>query len=333
MRQFLIQLLPYFLVAAVLQGIGDIQQSYFAGEGDLIRLGRLFPRRYYKDTPPMSPAQSAEYHEVLLVGDSHLDQAPRQRRFQHYLTTPTSSHSYWSYEKGQNPIITAIRLIHQNKLQPKVLIIEIIERNLVSSTIDFLRCKDFSQPLEAKPWSKKRITFPYHIDEGVASLLSIASVQNSWFNNHRCTKLKTTTPPPLFNNHNLLLLSESINNRKPISETEKFILVLNDSLHKILDPLEIPFVVYIIPDKATVYSNHFDSSILPPSVLDHDPLSGIISSPVVELRQAVADGQMEVYKYSDTHLGESGARIVGIHLQNVISSVIQHCNTNALQQR
>ena len=318
MRQFLIQLLPYLLIGVFLQGLGYIQSTYFAGEGDLIRLGRFFPKRHYKDTPPMSTAQSAECHEVLLVGDSHLDQAPIQRRFQHYLTTPTSSHSHWSYENGRNPLITAIKLIRQNKPQPKFLIIEIVERNLIPSAIDFLRYQDFSQPLKTKNGQKGHISLPYHVDEGIASLLSVGNFRVSWFNNHLCQKLKTTKPPPLYNNQNILLYSEELNEQKSISESAKTIEALDNRLHETLDPLGIPFFLYIIPNKATVYSNYFDSSIVARSILDHSPMPGTITSPVFELRQAVADGQMEVYKYSDTHLGTSGARIVGMHLKNLI---------------
>ena len=116
-------------------------------------------------------------------------------------------------------------------------------------------------------------------------------------------------------------LALSFNNRKKPEETQSIIRDLTVRLHDILDPKNIEFLLYVIPDKETVYTDFFDSKKLPASFLEYDSLPLEVISPVNELKHAVNKGEMEVFKYSDTHLGESGARIVGQHLQAVLNNL------------
>ena len=321
MKQFAIRSLPYIFIAILLQGIGWYQLKYFAGEGDLIRIGAHFIPRRYTDTPILPEAQSKQAEQVLIVGDSHLDQSPLKRRFQEYLTTPSSCHSFHSYENGKNPIISAVKLVEHSNYQPETLVIQIIERSLLASALDFVASRDLSDPLRPKVWKQRTNTVPYRIDNGIAASLTFLGITNSWFNNHRCLTLKTTNSPPLYHNHLILLLSKVFNNRKKPEETQSIIRDLTVRLHDILDPKNIEFLLYVIPDKETVYTDFFDSKKLPASFLEYDSLPLEVISPVNELKHAVNKGEMEVFKYSDTHLGESGARIVGQHLQAVLNNL------------
>ena len=45
--------------------------------------------------------------------------------------------------------------------------------------------------------------------------------------------------------------------------------------------------------------------------------TGHVQSPVFSMRDSVAAGTMEVFKYSDTHLVPASAKIVGHHLNGV----------------
>ena len=65
-------------------------------------------------------------------------------------------------------------------------------------------------------------------------------------------------------------------------------------------------------------ADFFESAGLHPSFLLEPHLIDHIQSPVFSMREAVATGTMEVFKYSDTHLAPAGAKIVGEHLNGVL---------------
>ena len=316
MQSFGAQLIPYLLGAALFWLLGWYQANFHAPEGDLVRSSFLITTRHYPDPIQLPPARDTTACNILLVGDSHLDQRPSIRRFQNHMDIEVSSHSCWAYE-SPNPFVLGLALAEE--ANPKLLVVEVVERNLAHFAGDFLRKESI-----LKPRIKDSATEPsdrgfHHLGNGVRSAASILNIRHKWCQNDKCHTAPCNAHVPLYSQDKIHLINK-IWNRPPAQEAKSALKELKEAFSNRLETRGVEFFIYVIPDKATVYQEFFNSASLPTSFLLEGSLPTSVYSPITEMRKAVNAGTREVYKYSDTHLGEAGAKIAGTHLNEIIQS-------------
>ena len=316
MKSFGINLIPFVAGAALFWLLGWYQANFHAQEGDLVRTGFLITKRHYDTTDPIPTARDTTIHDILLIGDSHLDQSPVNRRFQHHLNSSVSAHSRFSYEGVPNPFMLGVALAREQR--PKIVVFEMVERNLVGFAQQYLNQDSIRAQLILAPKQNTPVFEFSHLGNGVRTAAGLLNFRHKWLKNDQCEVLSSRGEPPLHNHDQLLFLNKIWELRKPPNEVTSIVDSLQQVLTQQLDAIDSDFIIYVIPDKATVYSDFFESSNLHPSFLLNDTLPSKVHSPIHSMRKAVNDGVMEVYKYSDTHLGLAGAQIVGNHLQSLL---------------
>ena len=315
MKSFGVKLTPYLLGAALFWLLGWYQANFQAPEGDLFRTSFLIGTRHYPDPLPLSAARDSIVHDILLVGDSHLDPSPTSRRFQTHADLPVSSHSHWAYENFSDPFSLGVALSREQS--PRLVIFEVVERNLIHFAHGFMQLDSLPEPRIASPHKHIEGGFS-HLGNGVRSAASLLNIRHKWCQNDQCRILPCTKSPPLYYDNSIFLTKMVWERRKPPHEVLPVLNQLHQALSARLKPNGIDFIIYVIPDKATVYSDFFDSAGLHPSFLLDPSFTDRVQSPVFSMRKAVTAGTMEVFKYSDTHLAPAGAKIVGEHLNGVL---------------
>ena len=314
MKSFGKRLIPFFLCAALFWMLGWYQANFHAPEGDLVRSSFLITTRHYPDPIQLPPARDTTARNILLIGDSHLDQSPLTRRFQNHLDIEVSSNSCWAYE-SPNPFLLGLALARETN--PDLLVIEVVERNLVPFASDFCRQDNILEPKIKGTSPKRKNSGFHHLGNGVRTAASILTIRHRWYQNDKCRTVPSTKYIPLYS-HDEIHLINKVWSRPPAQEATTVLKELKDALSNQLGTRGIDFFIYVIPDKATVYHDFFDSADLPPSFLLEKSLPPDIYSPILDMREAINAGTMEVYKYSDTHLGEAGAQITGAHLSGIL---------------
>ena len=316
MKSFGIKLIPFVVGAASFWLLGWYQANFHAHEGDLVRTGFLITQRHYEDPDPIPTARDTAIHDILLVGDSHLNQSPTNRRFQEHITIPMSVHSHWSYEGSLNPITLGVSLARKQK--PKLVVFEMVERNLVHFALDHLHADSIETPPIITTRRAVGSQVFSHLGNGVRTSAALLNIRHKWLKNDQSKVLTSRSSPPLHSHDQILITKKVWERRKPPGEVTSIINSVKQVLTQQLEPFRTEFIIYVIPDKATVYSDFFECSDLHPSFLLNGALPDKIHSPVHAMRRAVNDGIMEVYKYSDTHLGVNGAQITGTHLNGIL---------------
>lgn len=329
MKSFGIKLVPFVIGASSFWLLGWYQAKFHAQEGDLVRTGFLITKKHYENPHSTPTARDTATHDILLVGDSHLDQTPSNRRFQNYLSTPVSAHSHWSYEAHTNLFTLGVTLAKVQ--QPKLVVFEVVERNLTHFAQQHLSQDSIAIPPIRTPQITAETRAFSHLGNGVRTAAGLLNIRHKWLKNDRCRVIQSQGNAPLHEHNHLLFTTDIWDFRKPPNEVTSIVDSLQKALTVRLHPFGINFIIYIIPDKATLYSDFFDSSNLHPSFLLENALPIKVYSPIQPMLAAVNEGVMEVYKYSDTHLGRSGAEIVGNHLQSVLDEQLKLA-PNALQQ-
>ena len=318
MKSFGKRLIPFILGTTLFGMLGWYQANFHAMEGDLVRSSYLITNRHYSDPVLLPPSRDTTARKILLVGDSHLNQSPSSRRFQNYMDIEVSSNSCWAYESPRNPFTLGVALATQR--HPDLVVLEVVERNLIKFAREFLQLESIPEPEIPIATPKKRGQPLKHIGNGARTAASLLNIRHKWLQNDQCRVLPCSKKPPLHSPSSLFLTKNVWANRKPSHEVTPILDQLKQSLADLLNPKGIDFFIYIIPDKATVYNDFIDPVGLPPSFLLEAPLPTDVYSPLAEMRKAVNAGTMEVFKYSDTHLGEAGAQIAGTHLNEIIQS-------------
>ena len=315
MKSFGIRLIPYVLGVALFWLLGWYQTHFQAPEGDLVRVGFLITDRHYPDPEPLAKVRDTSSCDILLVGDSHLDQSPTSRRFQNHLNLEVSAHSHFAYE-DHNPFSLGMALALQQS--PELVVFQVTERTLIYFARRFLQKKDAITAPRIAPHPQKQESSGFsHLGNGLRTAASFFDIRLNWCLNHRCKVVPCTSRCPLYSNDKIFLIKE-VWRRPPPREVWPILKKLKEDLSNRLGPQGTDFLIYVIPDKATVYSDFFDATDLPPSFLLESPWPADVYSPIHEMREAVHSGTMEVFKYSDTHLAEAGAKITGQHLTEVL---------------
>lgn len=330
MKSFGINLIPFVAGAVFFWLLGWYQANFHAQEGDLVRTGFLITERHYENPDPIPTTRDNTLHDILLVGDSHLDQNPSNRRFQKNIAIPVSAHSYWSYEGSLNPFTLGVALAKEQK--SKLVVFEVVERNLVHFTKEHFSHDSIAPPSTKTTTLKMEKKAFSHLGNGARTAAALFHIRHKWFKNDQCRVLPSRSDTPLHSHDQILITKMVWERRKPSSEINAIVDSLKQVLTHQLKPFGTDFIIYVIPDKATVYSDFFESSSLHPSFLLGSELPDKLHSPVKAMRNAVNAGVMEVYKYSDTHLGEAGAQITGAHLNGILADW-QEIQTNSIQLR
>jgi len=127
----------------------------------------------------------------------------------------------------------------------------------------------------------------------------------------------------LHNENELLSISKT---RKLRQSPDKIFNQL-ERLKPILDSIshmhDAEYLLFIIPDKISVYEDFLPAgAITKPSFLNDPRLNDFpwVVSPLNQLKTAAEQGEMELFKYSDTHFGPAGAAIAGQSLQKAMDS-------------
>ena len=317
MKLFGRNLIPFVLVAFAVYLLGNYQRDHHAPEGDLIKTSFLLTSRKYLDPPSGIPPSNVSVDSpILLVGDSHLDQRPTNCRYQEYLTTPVSSHSHWAYTPNVDPFSLGVSLADSSTHD--LVIFEVVERNFFRFAQDFLATDSTVQIAPKSNNSQNQFSFVNGIGAGLRTLCSAFGLRHKWIKNDQCQIRECHESVPLFSSDRLLMTKMVEQHRKKPEEVTAILDELTLKLRQDFKPMSIEFLVYIIPDKATLYSPFCNCEDLHPSFLSNLPVSSNVSSPIIPMQTAIANGTMEVYKYSDTHLSPTGASIVGQHLDSEI---------------
>ena len=317
MKLFGRNLIPFVLVAFAVYLLGNYQRDHHAPEGDLIKTSFLLTSRKYLDPPSGIPSSNTSVDSpILLVGDSHLDQRPTNCRYQEYLTTPVSSHSHWAYTPHVDVFSLGVSLT--DSLKHELVIFEVVERNFFHFAQNFLATDSTVQIAPKSNNSQNHFSFVDGIGDGLRTLCSAFGLQHEWIKNDECQIRECHESIPLFSRDRLLITKKDEMHRKKPEEITAILNELKLKLRHHFQPMNIEFLVYIIPDKTTLYSPFCTCEDLHPSFLLSPPFSSNVSSPIIPMQTAIENGTMEVYKYSDTHLSPTGASIVGQHLDSEI---------------
>ena len=332
MKLFILKFIPYCIALTIIMCYGAAYDPY---EGDLVRLNyRQSLAEYSTNTTPWQYQPTDKINPALpsvaIFGDSFLG-TPNNQPFWTHLTNfnviPFRSHDF----QASNPIDLCVnmadsvsRLLEEN---PDFVVIEMVERTFYDNTDNLkFKYREIQHAAEQKPFHNRRIS-DYGRD-GITYIarqlgLCIPPCQNS------VTSIRTSKAPLLLPTE-LLVYSDDLSKRRSLSN--------NEIKHRYITTKELieaeypnsDVIILIIPDKLTAYEDFISESLdIDESFLKslHRPPHFVAPS-LNWISDAIASGQMEVYRYSDTHFGENGSKAIAQNLDRLLQTRL----TNALQQ-
>lgn len=332
MKLFILKLTPYCITLAIIMCFGA---AYDPLEGDLIRLSYRHSLAAYSTHPspwqyqPISKLDTT-LPSVAIFGDSFLGTLNHQP-FWTYLTNfnvlPFRSHDF----DTSNPIDLCINMADSVRSvleeDPDFVVIEMVERSFYDNTDNLkFKYREIQRASQQKPFHKRKLS-----DYGSDGVTYIARRLGFCIPpcNQSVTLIKTRKAPMLLPTE-LLVYSDDLNKRRSISEIE-----INDRYRKVKDLSQAEYqnsdiIILIIPDKLTAYEDFISESLdIDESFLNtlHQPPHFVAPS-LNWISDAIASGQMEVYRYSDTHFGDNGSNAIAQNLDRLLQTRLLH----ALQQ-
>jgi len=224
---------------------------------------------------------------------------------------------------NSNPFILAIGA--KDTLQsifgqdPDIIIIETIERHLINRTKYF--SKDYTlHPKKTIPQEKKSLDFVQKIDVGWKMLCGLMKIP--YADSQRRVHQWKASNLPLHQQTSLLTYADDLNHRLPNYDS----LSINGKVDSVIHQVQLKYPhseiqLLIIPDKLTVYEGFLDKRIDQKSVLtvlNWDQTFLRVNLHEVLIQNA-NDGVEEIYTYSGTHFGKSGANICGEYLKAALN--------------
>ena len=325
MKIFAINLLPYIIALISVSFVGWDQKQNHAPEGDLIRMGFLRSLHQYENK-----ADRTENDEIdattFIFGDSFLIQDDSSTYSRH-LDTPTHDFCWFEqyFAAHSASIFNLAFEFNPDSTKINHIIFEAIERTIskhAEKTLEQSREQTHTanrhliQNKETSNWYR-------HYPNGLRSIAAMIGVQSHFLQNNECLITRSHRHLPLHNKHNLLSISNTQKLRKSPDEIFNQLERLKPILDSISHLHNAEYLLFVIPDKISVYEDFLPSEAIPkPSFLNDPRLDEFpwVVSPLNQLRTAAEQGEMELFKYSDTHFGPAGAAIAAERLQKAIDS-------------
>ena len=323
MKTFAIKLLPYIIALISVSLVGWNQKRYHAPEGDLIRLGFLRSLHQYENKAHRTEKDAAEA-TTFIFGDSFLIQDDSSTYSRH-LDTPTQDFC-WFQKQFTAPEASIFNLAFEfNPDSSKInhIIFETIERNISRHAGAALNHSNTLKPLVDKNGSRKSIMWHRHFPNGIRTIASDLGIQRCFLKNNNSLRTRSTSELPLYRSNELISTIQTRRFRQSPDEVFNELERLKPILDSISNLHDAEYLLFIIPDKISVYEDFLPSGVIAkPSFLNDPGLNDFpwVVSPLNQLKTAAEQGEMELFKYSDTHFGPAGAAIAGQSLQKAMDS-------------
>lgn len=326
MKQFLLKLVPHLLVVAAIILCGSL---YDPEEGDLIRLSYKNSLRVYSSCETswqyQAPTKTNKNLPTIgLFGDSFLGTTNNPPFWVHltdsFHVIPFRTHDF----ETSNPIDLCINMqdsIHKLlNCSPDFVIVEMIERAFYDNTDNL----NFS-PRKISTSQNPIDTLPYRGITDYARDGIVLLARNIGLCIPPCTKSTTsftTSKAPLLRANELLFFSDDLKKRRKISTSAlglRYEAIYN--LAKSSYP-KSEILILVIPDKFTAYEGFISNySASRKSIFEIYPNPPDYVLPSHDwINSAISSDLMEVYRYSDTHLGDNGAQAIGKNLKNRLAN-------------
>jgi len=245
--------------------------------------------------------------EVVLMGDSfsELNNLDQNNTIQGNLNSDLKKRTITvRLNYGLNQFNKHVEFLSENYNKPKIVVLLIVERNIGSlmfKETDIINFKD------TPPYSFFYSSFLKFINEGI-DFPSIGFLKYYFLKNEII---------PVVVDDLLFLQGENVKSfsNKELKHFETSVINLNNQFSK----SNIDFIVSIVPNKETYYSNLFENvtdknMIAVDSILRKNKILNI------NLNQEFK-GLSNIYDENDTHLSEEGAKLVSIVLDKKIDSL------------
>ena len=294
---------------------------YDPQEGGLIRMSYLPSLQQYStqssNTQGSFPDETLKFYNdsssrsIAIFGDSFI----RNGEGPPFWSALTQDYNIGCFRQqdftNSNPFILAFGA--KDTLQsifgqdPDIIIIETIERHLIKRTKYFSKDNTL-QPKKIIPQEKKSLDFVQKIDVGWKMLCGLMKMP--YAQSQRRVHQWKASNLPLHQQTSLLTYADDLNHRLPNYDS----LSINAKVDSVIHQVQLKYPhseiqLLIIPDKLTIYEQFLTNPPKKSSILKHlNWKSAYLKIRLDEALQILAkEGIFELYTYSGTHFGHTGA--------------------------